>query len=277
MRSSSAPVLWAGWWVAVAVGSGLVHAQPPGQPGGLDNVVDGAEDPATNPILAEAEATAGEQIKPSEWKFKAKKALEAVKAFEQAEDKRKQTHEKQGQANIAQLIASLEAIQREVTQAGDLDDAILIRDALADLKNGAAKVVATSAKTGPKKRAKIPARAIAFKGHHYFFVSTPCSWRVACQKCEEVGGHLVILDSKEEYAFVARLRGNTEAYVGATRDTSTGGWEWIDGRPCQDIPWGGGQPNNGPSEMYLGFYKEPLGLHDYSLNDKLPFVCEWDE
>lgn len=278
MRPFSSSLCSATVFLVMAVQASFVHAQQVRGPRTLEKLMEGASNSTTEPGFAEPEEAVDKQAQAIAWQFKSPAAIKAVKAFEQAERKRLQDSEKQVQDNLTELITSLETSQKEVTQAGDLDEAIRIRDALTALKNGSAQPGAASGKPVLKKHTKIPAKAVAFKGHHYFFVSAPCSWRVACQKCEEVGGHLVTFDSREEYAFVARLRGNSAAYVGATRDTNTGGWEWIDGQPCRDILWATNQPNNGGSEMFLGFQNnDPTGLHDWNVHDKLPFVCEWDE
>ena len=202
-------------------------------------------------------------------KFQA--AEKKIRVDENTEHKKiKESFAKQRKQNRLALVLDFEMELKAETQAGNLESAVKLRDAIKALKRGDVPPGLASG----DRNVRIPSDAVSWKGHHYKLFSTNVTWLVAYQKCQRLGGHLVTMESDAEYRFVSKLRRGS-AYVGATRNTESGRWEWVNGKPCRNLRWAPGQPNNRKNEDALGFENGP-GLHDWFSMDKHPFICEWD-
>lgn len=127
-----------------------------------------------------------------------------------------------------------------------------------------------------------PKEAKAFKGHHYLFVTGKLTWHQARKACEEMGGHLVTIASKEENDFVLSVVGRQIGWIGCTDEKKEGDWLWVDGSQVSFAEWLAEEPNNGG----------PNGPENYAqLDPRNPakwsdtpddgwnitgYVCEWD-
>ena len=112
------------------------------------------------------------------------------------------------------------------------------------------------------------------------------TWHDAKQKCEDLGGHLAIIASKEEDNFVlslARKEDLAEIYLGATDEQKEGRWIWVSGQTMTYSHWGPQQPSNHfGTEHYLTLRLQ--SKHNGCWNDlpdvfqeyKIGFVCQWD-
>jgi len=135
------------------------------------------------------------------------------------------------------------------------------------------------------------AHAVKWKGHWYAFFPNPISWNEAKKHCESIGGHLVIIESKEENEFVWELATSKKAsemiHIGCFRADNDGRWEWVDGRPVSNTYY------NWAKKARLGFeYSD--GVHavgkiviDHGAAPKdwvvrgtavhrHAYVCEWE-
>lgn len=154
----------------------------------------------------------------------------------------------------------------------------------------------------PGAAAGIPADAVAFNGHSYKFFPEKISWKEAKQKCEQLGGHLPIVEDKAENDFLVKLcegkfaksdkLGGPTIWLGATDEAKEGDWRLIDGRPISFVNWYplGGQPNNGGGKEHyatlllvdLPQFEGKANAGGWSDQPDLPtqqdtyFVCEWD-
>lgn len=103
----------------------------------------------------------------------------------------------------------------------------------------------------------VPADARAFNGHTYKFFPEQLSWKAAKARCESLGGHLVIIETAEENAFLAKLIADgskVDSWIGATDEGSEGQWHWIDGRNMTWTNWHTRQkqPNNKGGVEHFG-------------------------
>lgn len=139
---------------------------------------------------------------------------------------------------------------------------------------------------------------MVWKGHRYKVIRETLAWHDSKKRCEELGGHLVIINDKEEQSFVVELLGRngmpvdsrqnkdwTAVWIGATDEAKEGEWKWVDGSPLAYANWaqeghGLKQPNGGPGSHYPA-----LSIHyggtwdDRSSADRYAkaFICEWDD
>ncbi len=129
----------------------------------------------------------------------------------------------------------------------------------------------------------VPEGAVEHAGHHYklFDDVEDLSWNRGKAHCAEMGGHLAVVTSSEEAAFVATLCDGAYAFLGASDDAEEGTWVWVDGTPWEFTWWMDGQPNNyGGVEDYLATYKKGRWVDVEASGEDfwMPtgYVCEWD-
>ncbi len=143
-----------------------------------------------------------------------------------------------------------------------------------------------------------------FANHRYEVFDESITWQEAKAKCEEMGGHLVTIDSQEENDFVAKLISNKEKnlyWIGCFVDAQTNIWKWIDGSELEYENWAYNEPNDSKGvEMYghmfrFDYDEYDLGNDDHNAGEwndlanagegvsyggytlsKLGYVCEWE-
>jgi hypothetical protein len=139
----------------------------------------------------------------------------------------------------------LKALQRQMTQQGNLDAALYIK---AELDRLSGKAPAEAAEPPPDQKEY----GSVFQGHRYEVITKAARRNKAITDCHRRGGNLACADSPEELTFLHDLmRGTVKSPY------------WLDakvGNP--DTQWigpGGGQ-NSKPRPQ-----------------DELPYVCEWSQ
>lgn len=157
------------------------------------------------------------------------------------------------------------------------------------------------------------ALAVPFDGHCYAFNADVATFADAKSACQMQGAHLVTISSEgrsvsqflAENAFVWRLAGKNETWIGATDGlgphTAGNGtyYTWITNEPMTLDNWSSGQPNNARSSCqdgrkcscnqgacyeHCGFQWDTPGRQMNAVpgwNDRLcdhvlSYVCEWD-
>lgn len=141
---------------------------------------------------------------------------------------------------------------------------------------------------------------VSYQGHQYKYFNDGMSWKDAQAKCEEMGGHLLVISSEEEQEFInSYVKERYEAgdmtkwniWLGAT--IKNGVLSWVADETGDYSNWNAGEPNNMHRledcvMMYtqlaydgdLGYWNDESsnGRNDgggYTL-DKFGYICEWD-
>ncbi len=147
-----------------------------------------------------------------------------------------------------------------------------------------------------KATSAVPADAAAFQGHSYKYFGQRLSWKEAKLRCEQMGGHLPIVETAAENAFLDQLahqgfptagrQGFEAVWIGASDEEKEGEWKWINGAPLSYKNWLANQPNNKQErEHYAVIWlstdpKRTSGKwsDQPSISDELVahFICEWD-
>ncbi len=87
----------------------------------------------------------------------------------------------------------------------------------------------------------------------YYISNEQMTWKEAKTACENAGGHLVVINSKEENDLVTEIISSgyygINAWLGLTDEKEEGKFEWIDGMDICYKNWNEGEPNN---EAYPG-------------------------
>jgi len=118
----------------------------------------------------------------------------------------------------------------------------------------------------------------SFDGHLYAFIKKNLHWNDAKTFCEEAGGHLVTISSKEEMNMLRELAAGKSGYtaIGFTDAGSEGRWRWVTEEEVVYTNWDYGEPNNsfgsGQDQAYM--YEDGTWDDGYSYIMS-PFICEW--
>ena len=119
----------------------------------------------------------------------------------------------------------------------------------------------------------------SFNGNYYCLIPGNYDWEEAMKLCQEMGGHLATVTSKEEDAFLYRLwkkSGVTNpCWLGATDKDEKGVWKWVTGEAFTYKGWSSGQPVSTKNHNYLEYYKDGW-YNDDNDSYKDSFICEWE-
>lgn len=132
-----------------------------------------------------------------------------------------------------------------------------------------------------------------FEGHTYgiYSGSETLSWVEAEAMCEELGGHLVSINTQEEQDFIYKLANVDYAtkglyWLGAYRNEGNMNWYWSDETAFSYINWAPEEPNYEASrEYYVHMYQSSgewndtlnyLGGSGFYCTSNCGFICEWD-
>lgn len=132
-----------------------------------------------------------------------------------------------------------------------------------------------------------------FGNHKYELITDGLSWKNAKAKCEEMGGHLVAINSEEEQRFIegllsaSDLSSSADVWIGTSRELGEF-TQWVTGEPVDYSLWGYPQPDNlGGSQNYAVIVNGDRGsengsyyIKKYEWDDNSgssrPYICEWD-
>lgn len=125
--------------------------------------------------------------------------------------------------------------------------------------------------------------------HKYKFIKGNMNWEEAKEYCQDIGGYLATITTKEEEKEVLSLLENsnvTVLWLGANDLDSLGNFKWISGEEFTYSNWASNEPNNDNGvEHYLVLYKiegnwlwndGPLNTNEYYEADNIGFICEWE-
>lgn len=120
--------------------------------------------------------------------------------------------------------------------------------------------------------------AFYYNGHMYKVFEYSMSSTEAKQYCENIGGHLATISSKEEdiaiFAYILKT-GKTSCVLGGTDETTEGHWIWQNGEPFSYTNWNNGEPNDQNGEDYLQYSSTNGRWNDIKWQNC--FLCEWDD
>lgn len=149
----------------------------------------------------------------------------------------------------------------DATKAGDFDAATALKALIVNAeKDGISR---------PK-----PKNVVKFGGHEYALIPDGVTWHVAKRMCEEMGGHLAVIESEVEAAGIADMcRAVTlSAWVGASDEDAEGDWRWLNG---SKVNLEFHRDNANSEEHCLIFYVPKNRWEDLSGSGRNAYLCEW--
>ncbi|KAF7652325.1 hypothetical protein LDENG_00098130 [Lucifuga dentata] len=122
-----------------------------------------------------------------------------------------------------------------------------------------------------------PRTWLSFGSSCYFISSQRRSWNYSRQDCLQRDADLVIINSRQEHAF---LTGFTKAaWIGMTDRAQERTWKWVDGTTVSldSEEWATGQPDNAFGGEDCGEIRTMnnfLGWNDLNCRATIPWICE---
>ena len=201
------------------------------------------------------------------------------------------------------LVEKLEIAKKEQTQAANLDEAVAVRNHIQRLQAKRVTAPGTSEETrelqlrASKLKAElkelkskqrdsplenIPREAVEFDNHHYWVVSEREGFVRAMFRCQQMGGHLLRIDSQKEHNFVRALiekhpRGNF--WVDGSDLLEEGVWRYSNTEKMPYLNWALREPNGNRgenfAEMGAGVGRK---MNDVAIHGRANyFICEWGQ
>ena len=159
----------------------------------------------------------------------------------------------------------------EITKTGDFDKAQQVKARITQLEN---EPEGESHK--PSKRPR-PKDTVRFDGHAYALIKEPATWHVAKQRCAEMGGHLVVIDSEKELEFIDKMCNTTIAWMGASNEESDTEWKWVTGSRLIGNGWIIDDYKTDATKASALTHWSNHRFEDYPLSGRVAYVCEWDK
>ncbi len=133
------------------------------------------------------------------------------------------------------------------------------------------------------KETQIPEDAVEFNGHYYKAYDQKLAWHTAKTYCEELGGHLATITSKEENDFVYEMvRKNGISYwLGGTDEEQEGVWKWVTGEEWSFDNSGFDNRLNNQDYLVMNYlnnnvWDDQSDIGDSFLCNVSGFICEWE-
>jgi len=130
--------------------------------------------------------------------------------------------------------------------------------------------------------------AIKWNGHWYACFTVPLTWDAAMKQCEELGGHLVIIDNEKENVFLFNLALQADKYVqhvwiGCQGRPVPSATRWVNGEVVKNgySSWRPEREKSSP-RAYKGSldfrppYPENFWWDVGTSEDKFSYICEWE-
>jgi len=190
-----------------------------------------------------------------------------------------------------ELTKAYEALVKNLTMEKKITEAKKIRGELVGVTSPKPSTVSEdeeTARVSSESGSAQPQREGAvFGGHRYKFVSGPCSWAEANERCKRMGGRLVSIESKKESDFLLEkviprqmFRGEDNVWLGASDADAEGDWRWVTGNNLRFALWKTGEPNNVEGKEHYAVVR-PFEGEWYDVgttnSNNVGFVCEWIE
>ncbi|XP_053743830.1 asialoglycoprotein receptor 2-like [Synchiropus splendidus] len=121
-----------------------------------------------------------------------------------------------------------------------------------------------------------PVEWLQFESSCYYISAAqePKRWLTSKKECENLNGHLVIIDSKQENDFVSKFF--QHIWIGLSDRDKEGKWKWVDGTALTGTNyWASGEPNNADSnEDCAELLRDSKEWNDVPCGQTLSFICE---
>ncbi|XP_038235199.1 C-type lectin domain family 17, member A isoform X2 [Dermochelys coriacea] len=163
-------------------------------------------------------------------------------------------HLLQRAANVSQNLADWEKIRAEIVALQKTVDAVhrSVSGELASVKQFRGKMqeqISALQKRVDSVCGHCPSGWAWFQRTCYYFSESTKTWHEAKQFCLDTGAQLVIINTKQEQAFMVKSRTTSRVYwLGLSDQKMENQWLWVDGSPLNLSFWSTGEPNDSSNE-----------------------------
>lgn len=128
---------------------------------------------------------------------------------------------------------------------------------------------------------QIPSDAVTFGDHYYYLYSDTKNWYDMKKNCEQLGGHLATITSKEENDFLynyIKEKGVKNCFFGLSYRSFQKKWGWVTEEPLDYTNWAVGKPSIYNTKDYFGMFDKESFSGEWNNNtEELSYyLCEWD-
>ncbi len=119
----------------------------------------------------------------------------------------------------------------------------------------------------------IPSKAKEFNGNYYYVYEEKTTWETAKEYCEALGGHLAVITSASEQAFLSKLVSKNMYYwLGGYRVSND--WKWVTNETWNFTDWNYEGSGNYLYMNYSGYESWLTSENINNYNDG--YICEWE-
>ena len=117
----------------------------------------------------------------------------------------------------------------------------------------------------------------SYESHTYAYYESSLTWTQAEAFCESLGGHLAVINSSEEQAFLESVYPDTMGWIGLYGDPN--GWYWVNGEGLNYTNWTPSSPSISNGNEWYGYMSSFNGMQWVNVFNGTSdgFYCEWDE
>ncbi len=217
-----------------------------------------------------------------------KKTLDKV----DADDRRnRNAYNEANEKAFREAEKALKAEADRLSKAGKPEEAVAVKKLIEGLRD---RLVGKGEAGGEQGRPPAPPRprpvvpnpnVVVFNGHKYELFKEKVTWDEAKKKCEDLGGHLLFIEDRNEQAFFAKILTDlltADATIGdrlavwiGVRKNDQGRWVGLAGQEIAFTAWESSYPHNdhAVARMHLKGGRWETG---FANNNGHWFICEWD-
>ena len=216
------------------------------------------------------------------WKFKSARATRAKTGYDAQLKLATGQYHNLLKAARTNLLRNLDQAIKEATKAGELDDALKIRQARKAAEEGPSLAAPppTPPKPQPPAAAKPPKNAKTWGKHHYKLINDTMPVTEAQKACVKMGGRIVQIESADQNKFIlGLLQGGTCNYywIGGSDAAKEGNWRFSDDRKMAYLNWADKEPGDSAGIQHWLAIDRSGRWHDFPAGArKYGFICEWD-
>ncbi len=167
----------------------------------------------------------------------------------------------------------LEKVKKAAERVGSVT-ADVAQNALEELEKLVIKTE-EEVNTLPRMKDLKPA-VVRYEGHSYLFIISHLTAPEAKRRCEQMGGHLVYIETHEERRFLNEQSRNCAFWVGGTDQHKEQDWRWLNGKPIDKTMWITNHPMLSRDRNYVILTSK--GMEAASSGYKpLGYICEWEK